>query len=575
MMHPALTLLIGFSSEESDLPRDGEFPQTLRATAQHGTFRRARSSFVVSLIILATIMCSLAVNAEDWPQWRGANCGGVSSSTKKLPEKFSPTENVRWSAVVGDGISSPCVCAGRVYCTAMTTPDGVTLEKPEFKDLTQFVVMCFDQQSGKKLWQKSFSAGPEPLPPIHAVNSYASATPAADAERVYVYFTRIGLVALDATDGHQVWQYSVPEPFFIFDWGPGMSPVLCDNKLLFVQDDDLTPALYALNKVTGELLWMDDRSDMAVSYSHPIVSETASGGEIVVAGTGKLIGYEPETGRRKWTADVFCRNIKTTPASVNGTIYVSVEGYGMSYQWRATADSDGDGKITKAEILASRKDQQSKIPDAFWKKFERGDANGDGVLEGEEIDNAFLDPRNKAGLLDAETRARGGEEKDWKKWDAELIKEASIQAVRGGGEGDVSATHVLWKHKSKAPDHLISPLVAEGKMLLVKGNGILTSYETEKGTAVGKPRRLKGDPGSILASPVLGDGKIYIAAENGKIVVVRNDDSGEELAVNDMGEPCIGTPAIADGQIFLRTRTQLWCIETPETSPSSASATNP
>jgi hypothetical protein len=157
-------------------------------------------------------------------------------------------------------------------------------------------------------------------------------------------------------------------------------------------------------------------------------------------------------------------------------------------------------------------------------------------------------------------KLRLGAGKDWKKWDAELVKEASIQAVRGGGEGDVSATHLVWKHKNKAPDHLISPLVSDGRMLLVKGSGIVSSFETKGGAATGAQKRLKGDPGSILASPVQGDGKIYIAGENGKIIVITSDSQMEELASNDMGEPCIGTPALVDGQIFLRTRTKLWCI---------------
>ena len=506
------------------------------------------------LLLGAQLLVSAPAIAEDWAQWRGPNCSGVSLSSKPLPTKFSSTENICWSAEVGDGISSACVAAGRVFCTAMLP------QKTGDKRLTKFVVFCFDQVSGEKLWQKEYDAGPEPLAPIHEVNSYASATPAADAERVYVYFTRIGLVALDAKTGEQVWQQKLPEPFFIFDWGPGTSPVLFDDKVLFVQDDDLSPAMYALDRATGKILWRDDRSDMAVSYSHPIVSQSESGPEIVVAGTGKLIGYDPATGARKWTAEIFCRNIKTTPASIDGIIYISVEGYGMSYQWRATADANGDGKITRDEIVASRKDKQSKIPDAFWKKFERGDKNMDDVLEGNEIDEAFLDPTNKGGLLDEESRARGGDDQDWKKWDAELQKEASIQAIRGGGSGDVSKTHLVWKHKTRGADHLISPLVADDRMMLVKGAGIVSSFKTETGEPVFYQKRISGDTGSILASPVTGDGKVYVTGQNGKIIVLKSGPSLIELATNDMGESCIGTPAIADGRLFLRTRNKIWCV---------------
>src|SRR5262249_12040757 len=155
----------------------------------------------------------------------------------------------------------------------------------------QFVVFCFDAASGQMLWRQALPVGAKPLPVIAEANSHASATPAADAERVYVYFSRLGLLAFDARTGAKVWRLELPEPFFIFNWGAGVSPVLFQDLVLFCQDDDLSPALYAVDKKTGKIRWKDDRSDMAVSYSHPILCETAQGPEIVVAGTGKLLGY--------------------------------------------------------------------------------------------------------------------------------------------------------------------------------------------------------------------------------------------------------------------------------------------
>jgi len=74
---------------------------------------------------LAFLLSCLAVltpgrlTADDWPQFRGPNCSGVSSSKKSLPLHFSRTKNIRWSAELGDGIGSPVVAAGRVFCTAM------------------------------------------------------------------------------------------------------------------------------------------------------------------------------------------------------------------------------------------------------------------------------------------------------------------------------------------------------------------------------------------------------------------------------------------------------------------------
>src|SRR5262249_59436465 len=119
----------------------------------------------------------------------------------------------------------------------------------------------------------------------------------------------------DVKSGEEVWQRLVPEPFLIFDWGPGMSPVLYRDTLFFCQDDELLPALYAVEKKTGKVLWKDARSDMAVSYAHRVICETPKGPELVVAGTGKVLGYDLTTGQRKWAAELFCRDIKTTPVN--------------------------------------------------------------------------------------------------------------------------------------------------------------------------------------------------------------------------------------------------------------------
>ena len=63
-----------------------------------------------------------------------------------------------------------------------------------------------------------------------------------------------------------------------------------------------------------------------------------------------------------------------------------------------------------------------------------------------------------------------------------------------------------------------------------------------------------------FASPIVGDGKIYIAGENGVVVVLKDSDKYELLAKNDMGDAILATPAIADGSIFIRTRSKLICV---------------
>ncbi|MEO8498578.1 MAG: PQQ-binding-like beta-propeller repeat protein, partial [Planctomycetota bacterium] len=337
------------------------------------------------MLLTVTILSQQSLIADDWPQFRGPNCSGISATTKPLPVEFSATKNLVWSAEVGDGVGCPVVAASRAFVSGMVGEETIRLS-------------AFDAASGELLWKRDWATGK--LPEIHKTNSHASTTPAADAERVYFYFSTLGLIAVDAKTGEDVWHQKLPAPFFVFKWGPAMSPVLYKDKVLFCQDDDLFPAFYALDNKTGEVLWKDNREDMTVNYSHPVVCQTEQGDEIVVAGTGLLIGYDPDTGERLWRAKTLLRNIKTTPVSHDGTIFISLQSSGIANQWLATADraetGNSDGKLSKAEMQAFV--GETKIPDVFYAKtFDRGDANRDGVLEGPELDVAFLSPDNFAG----------------------------------------------------------------------------------------------------------------------------------------------------------------------------------
>lgn len=493
-------------------------------------FRFTWGGFLGGCMILTG---AVAHAGEDWPQFRGPNCTGISLDAHSLPVHFSETENVAWQQSVGDGVGGAVVAAGRVFVSGMTDAETVSL-------------FAFDLKSGKKLWQRDWPTGE--LPEVHATNSQASTTPAADADRVYFYFPSLGLLTVDAQSGDDVWRQELPVPFFVFKWGAGMSPVLYDDLVLFCQDDDLYPAFYAFDRATGELRWKDDREDMAVNYSHPIVCTVDGRDDIVVAGTGMLIGYDPKTGERRWFAKTLLRNIKTTPVCVDGVIYISVQSGGIANQWLASVDQadtgHNDGKLTKEEVQAFM--GENPIPEAFFRKtFGRGDLNKDGALEGRELDLAFMHPDNFAGATFETPKENAAAE--------------FVLAVRGGGEGDVTESHVLWRNPTRHTDHIVSPYVSEGRMLLIKEGGISTVFDTEQGEPLRGPKRV-GRGGNYFASPVSGDGKIYIASQNGNVLVLRDNAEFEQLATNDMGESIIATPAISGGNLIIRTRTKLICV---------------
>ena len=90
-------------------------------------------------------------------------------------------------------------------------------------------------------------------------------------------------------------------------------------------------------------------------------------------------------------------------------------------------------------------------------------------------------------------------------------------------------------------------------------DGIFTSLNPESGD-VYKQARLSGAQGRYWSSPIAADGKIFLASEEGKVVVVRADAEWEVLAVNNLDEDIFATPAILDSRIYVRTRAALYCF---------------
>jgi outer membrane protein assembly factor BamB len=454
-------------------------------------------------------------SAEDWTQFRGSNARGVVLSSAPLPTEFSAEQNVKWSVTLGEGIASPVVAGGRVYTTSMSGP-------------TKFKVFAFETASGKPLWNREFDTGP--LPTIMPPNTHASSTPVTDGRNVYVYFSTLGMLALDGTDGHELWRCPLEQPFYLMAWGAASSPIIYQDLVIFNQDDDLNPMLYAVDKQTGKLRWKTPRPEMLAGYALPVLCTASGRTDVVVAGTGKMQGYDPATGKMLWTCNTLLRTIMTTPVVHDDIIYISVQSYGDAdrlvkhalLEWK---DTNQDGKLSKQEI-----------PDVFWEKFDKGDANHDGFLVDKEIDAAFQSPQNMAG---------GG---------------SIIQAIRGGGMGDVTKTHLVWSLENKASSNIASPLLAGDKLFLVKAGGISSCFDATNGKTLWTQKRLN-NLGNYYASPVAADNKIFVMGENGFVIVLKDSPKLEILAKNDMGEGgCVATPAIADGRMFIRTKEKLYCV---------------
>ncbi len=469
--------------------------------------------WVSRAFLLPFLSFATALGAEDWPQFRGVNGSGVSSS-RNLPATFSATTNIAWKARIGEGIASPIVKNGRVFTTSM------------LEDET-FAVLAFDAATGAPLWRSTFDTGT--LPRITPPNSHASSTPATDGERVYVYFSTLGLLALDFFTGEEVWRHTLTRPAYLMDWGAASSPIVHDGLVIFCQDDDLAPFLVAVEAGTGREKWKTPRPDMLAGYALPVLCEASGRADVVVAGSGKLKGYDPATGAELWTCNTLLRTMMTSPVVRDGVIYLSAQSYGDSTRTLKHAllewlDTDQDGILTREET-----------PKEFHERFDASDKNRNGRIDPDEIDTAFQSPENMSA---------GGN---------------IIQAVRGGGSGDVTRTHVLWNLDHKTPSNLSSPLLYNGRLYLVKSGGMSSCYDANDGRLLWDRNRV-GNFGDYFASPVAADGKVYLSGKNGFMVVLEDAPELRVLGKHDMGEEIIATPAIAGDRLWVRTRGSLLCV---------------
>jgi outer membrane protein assembly factor BamB len=129
-------------------------------------------------------------------------------------------------------------------------------------------------------------------------------------------------------------------------------------------------------------------------------------------------------------------------------------------------------------------------------------------------------------------------------------------AMRPGGKGDVSQSHVLWTYQN-GPD--VPTPVTDGELLYITNDrGIVFCLDAKTGAEVWGPQRIAA--AIYSSSPVLADGKIYISNEEGTTTVMKAGRQFEVLAVNKFEEYMLSSPAISDGQIFLRTEKALYCI---------------
>ncbi len=279
-----------------------------------------------SLIALACILVAAIANSaawgNDWPRFLGPDGAGTSREGKLPPTTWSDTENLKWSVELpGRGVSSPIVVNDRVIVTCYSGY-GTGGDNESIENLVRHVV-CVDRQGGTVLWTRDFKATLPEDPyrgagvPAHG---YASHTPVSDGQRIYAFFGKGGVVALDM-DGKELWKTSVGSGSGPMAWGSAASPVL-HNEVLIVPATEEAEALVALDTKTGSQLWTSEAESLQGTWSTPILAKVGDRTDIVVSVPGEVWGLNPETGKLRWfSRGTMDNSASASPVPGDGVVY--------------------------------------------------------------------------------------------------------------------------------------------------------------------------------------------------------------------------------------------------------------
>lgn len=256
--------------------------------------------------VIILLALGLPADGQEWTRFRGPDGGGISESTT-IPSQFSEKDFNWTTPLPGGGHSSPVVWGERIF---LTCADDETARGS---------VVCVSATDGKILWTREQEAQPYRK---HGDNSYASHTPAVDAQHVYVCWSTPESLTLAALthEGEPAW--SVDLGPYAANHGGGMSPIVWEDLVILPNDNDRESFLVAFEGKTGEERWRTPRHSDKFSASTPCVfrPQDAPAQLVFSAKVHGLTGVDPQTGAVLW---------EVTDAWNNRTVGSPVAGEGL------------------------------------------------------------------------------------------------------------------------------------------------------------------------------------------------------------------------------------------------------
>ena len=289
-----------------------------------------------TLCIALPFLLACATLAADWPQFRGPGAQGHTDAHPPLT--WSETTNIAWKTPLpGRGHSSPVVAGDHIWLTTAYETEATEAEKEErlkantgsqpvtVLSRVDLHALCVDRASGELLHNIPLLTVRDPQW-VHQLNSYASPTPVLEKGRLYCHFGSYGTACLDTAAREVLWRNQ--ELHCMHENGPGCSPLIHGDVLIFHMDGSDTQHVVGLDKHSGKVAWKTARSgemhenpQLKKAYATPLVAD----GLLISPAANWLYAYDPADGTEKWKVPYGQLGFSNVarPVARDGMVYVS------------------------------------------------------------------------------------------------------------------------------------------------------------------------------------------------------------------------------------------------------------
>lgn len=454
------------------------------------------------------------VKKGDWPMWGGSPDRNMVSDEKGIPAKWDVKAgtNIKWKAPLGSqSYGNPVVAGGKIYIGTNNTGEYRSHSKGD-----KGIILCFDEKSGKLLWQATHDKLP-----TGQVNDWPEqgicSSPVVEGDRVYYVSNRAEVVCADAEgfmdnendppfteekwkesqDGDFVWLFDMIEDLGVFPHNLATSSPVIAGDLLFaitsngVDEGHLNlpspnaPAFIAVNKKTGKAVWDKNypgRNTLHGQWSSPAYGVIAGRPQVIFGGgDGWCYSLDPKDGEILWKFDMNPKDAK----------YIL------------------GGRGTRNEVISTPVIYDNKVYVAVGQDPEHGEGIG------------------------------------------------HFYAIDATKSGDVTDTAKVWHVGGEDFHRTISTAaIADGLVYAADLSGFVYCFDAKTGEKYWR----YDSQAAIWGSPYVVDGKVMIGDEDGKVVVLQQGKTLKEIAVNDMDNSVYSTPVAANGVLYVANRRMLYAI---------------